>query len=198
MPLRDAEHHHVVFNCRTVEVIERHVLRHRQARRVSKLRRFIEDDVAQVRRQRGRLLRVLVQVGQVVGEQGPLRVHVWVHRGARGSRGASRMARGQRHAGGGPLLEIFVARVGDEVRHVDEIIDPPLDVRDRGLVRRESPLVVDDELEGVLPPSEVVYVGEVVPRAVHGYLPGPAVEGARDVDPTAAVLPLEDRRHRVL
>ncbi len=91
------------------------------------------------------------------------------------------------------LLEGFVAGIRLELRHVDEVVDAAVNVRDGGLIGREAPLVVDDEFEGVLAALEVVDVGEVVPGAVHGYLPRPVVECSGDVDVPPAVLPPEDR-----
>lgn len=48
-------------------------------------------------------------------------------------------------------LEVLLPRVAHEVADVDEVVHPALDVGDRRLVRRESPLVINDELERVLP-----------------------------------------------
>ena len=60
MPLRDAEDHHVVFYGSAVKVVEGDVLRNWQRSCVRKLRGFVENNVAKVGWQGGRLLGVLV------------------------------------------------------------------------------------------------------------------------------------------
>ena len=76
-----------------------------------------------------------------------------------------------------------------QIGYVNEIVDATLDVGYCGLIGSESPLIVHNELEGVLAAFEIVNVGKVVTAPVHGNLPTPTVEGASDVYLSASVLP---------
>jgi len=96
------------------------------------------------------------------------------------------------------VLKLLVPRVRLEIRHVDKVVNTTLNVSHRGLIGSESPFVVDDEFKSVLPTLEVVDVGEVITRAVHGDLSGPSVECSRDVNVAPAVFPAEDGGDRVL
>ncbi len=41
-PLRNAQHHHIILNCRTVQMIQRYVLRHGQRGRIRQLWGFVQ------------------------------------------------------------------------------------------------------------------------------------------------------------
>mmetsp|Transcript_27719 Transcript_27719/g.52216 ORF Transcript_27719/g.52216 Transcript_27719/m.52216 type:complete len:349 (+) Transcript_27719:376-1422(+) len=122
--------------------------------------------------------------------------------GRSGCRRRSLLLRGLRRAGtviGVTLvLKLLVPRVCLEIRHVDKVVNTTLNISHRGLIGSESPFVVDDKFKRVLPPLEVVDVGEVISRAVHGDLSGPSVECSRDVNVAPAVFPAEDGGDRVL
>mmetsp|Transcript_27911 Transcript_27911/g.66471 ORF Transcript_27911/g.66471 Transcript_27911/m.66471 type:complete len:249 (+) Transcript_27911:2103-2849(+) len=179
-------------------MIESDVLGHRKGRRVLQLRRLVQYDMSEVRGQRGWLLRVLVEIRYRMAKDIAVRVgHPPRASLLSGRRGGAFSAVG-RSTRGRPLravdrralgLELLVATVGLEFGDVNEVIDPPLDVGNGGLVRRESPLVVDDELERVLAALEIVNVGEVVTAAVHRYLPRPAIECPGYVHISPSVLP---------
>ena len=61
-----------------------------------------------------------------------------------------------------PFKKVLVARVRVEVRHVDEVVDPSLNIGHGRLIRGKSPLIVHHKLEGVLALLEVVDVREIV------------------------------------
>lgn len=136
---------------------------------------LVENDVAQVRRQRRRLLRVLVNVGDEPAVRALATLVLLV----------------------AVLRSRLKVRQWRELGHVDKVVHVPFDVCDRELVRGKAPLVVDDKLVRVLAAREVRNVRKVVPRPVHRALLRPAVERASDVHIAAAVLPAKDHRDYV-
>mmetsp|Transcript_27095 Transcript_27095/g.58769 ORF Transcript_27095/g.58769 Transcript_27095/m.58769 type:complete len:265 (+) Transcript_27095:292-1086(+) len=205
VPLRYAQNHHVVLDGGAVQVIKSHVLRNGQGGRILKLRRFVEDDMSQMRRQRRRLLGVLVEIGHryrkdlpvpILGSGGDLAVGILHICTARFRPAATSSGWDETNPALGRLplpLKVSISDVGLEVGNVNEVVDPTLNVGHGGLIGGEAPLVVHNELEGMLPPLEVVDVGEVIAGAVHGDLTGPAVERSRYVNLPPPVLPAEDR-----
>ena len=152
-----------------VLVAERDVVRHARAR-VGDDRRLVEDDVAQVRRERRRLLRVLVEVGdrlrvRLVGlrrrqrRARAVRRDVVLARVPARVRGGGKRVRSASLAPRAPRATLRRgAHLRFEVGDVDEVVDAALDVGDGRLVGREAPLVVDDELVRVLALAQVVHV----------------------------------------
>mmetsp|Transcript_6143 Transcript_6143/g.14423 ORF Transcript_6143/g.14423 Transcript_6143/m.14423 type:complete len:350 (-) Transcript_6143:2-1051(-) len=174
--LGDTQDHHPVFDGCAVQVVQRHVLWNGQCRRVIDRRYLIQDDVAQVRRQGRRLLRVFLEFRTHLREYLVLDDRLFVR-----------------------IQEVVVAGVGLlEVAHVDKVVDTTLDVGHCRLIGSEAPLVIDDELERVLALLQVVDIRKVVAAPVHLDLLLPVVERARDIHLSAAVLPSEHRRHELL
>jgi len=147
------------------------MLRHWQCRRIAQLRRLIQYNMPQMRRQRWRLLGILIQIRHGVTKDFLLRVH-----------GVLRL---RLH----PFFKVLVSHIGLKITHVDEVIDAAFDIGHGGLIRRKSPFVVNDEFKRVFALAQVVDVGEVVTATVHGDLPRPIVECARDVHLTTAMFP---------
>mmetsp|Transcript_31646 Transcript_31646/g.31874 ORF Transcript_31646/g.31874 Transcript_31646/m.31874 type:complete len:257 (-) Transcript_31646:304-1074(-) len=187
MTLRNPQNHHVILNRRAIQMIERHVLRNGQGSRILQLRSLVENNMPQMRWQRRRFLGVLVQIGHTVAKIFRVRSGCGTLR----TRGDTVLRSGGTSFG--LLLKILITGVGFEVTHIDEIIDPSLDIGHGGLIGCETPFVIDDEFERVLAFFEIVYVGEVIPRAVHGDLTAPAIKGSGYVDLSAPVFPSEYR-----
>lgn len=57
---------------------------------------------------------------------------------------------------------VLVSCVRHESAHVDEIIDPAFNIHDSWEVWRETPFVVHNKFESVLPFDQVVDVGPVI------------------------------------
>ena len=94
-------------------------------------------------------------------------------------------------------LELRISRVWLEISNINKVINPSFNVGHGGLIRRESPLVIDNELEGMLPALKVVNVGKIIPGSMHGYLTRPAVKCAGNVDVSTTMFPSKDGGDRV-
>mmetsp|Transcript_31336 Transcript_31336/g.72131 ORF Transcript_31336/g.72131 Transcript_31336/m.72131 type:complete len:262 (-) Transcript_31336:155-940(-) len=125
--------------------------------------------------------------------------------------GATRgSGRGRRTSGGGflgtssvfrrglLLLKVLVARVGLEFRHVNEIVDSTFDIRHRRLIGSKTPFIIHNKLEGMFASLEIMNIGKVISRSMHGNLSTPSIEGSRNVHLSSSVLPTKDRGNGVI
>ena len=86
-------------------------------------------------------------------------------------------------------FKTLVTDVCFKICDVNEIINTAINVRHGGLIRCKSPFIIDNELEGMFAPLQVMNVGEVITRSVHGYLARPSIESSRNVHIPTTVLP---------
>ena len=84
-----------------------------------------------------------------------------------------------------------------EVPQVAVVVDVSRRVSDHRLFRREAPVIVDDELEGISLALQFDDGHKVVATSVHGDVPLPTREGACQVNIVTTVLPGENVRHHV-
>ena len=118
--LCDSQNHHFVLYRCAVEMVKCHVLGRRKNASVPQLRWLVQNYVPQVRGKGRRLLRVLVHVRANIAKY--LIHHIL-------GLATKRLD---------PKVGISLVR--NKVAHVNEIVDPPLDVRNSLLIGRESEL----------------------------------------------------------
>mmetsp|Transcript_51695 Transcript_51695/g.83872 ORF Transcript_51695/g.83872 Transcript_51695/m.83872 type:complete len:258 (+) Transcript_51695:197-970(+) len=84
------------------------------------------------------------------------------------------------------------------VRYVQDIVHVPLTVLRLGLIRSEAPVIVHDELVLVHASRNILDNGEFLPRAHHGDLIPPAIEGGCQEHNLASLRPGEDDRDAIV